>query len=457
MLTENEIESIVLRESIRMRCSAAPLSIFSSTFSLLLFIPFILSQGVTIGAIARWAAPIVLLMAARTLFSARLITRLDTLSAHDLGRTDKLLRLSSMLNQTVIGFGVWIVGPGAEQAVAVPMFMTLIVVIWSIGVMANLFSDFPSFLISMPLLVLPNAAFWLLHGKDGFAIGFSMLLTTVLMLVLVRRGTQIFRDSILIRFEKDRLLEEVEIEREKTLEALRDAQAANESKAFFMAAASHDIKQPLHALALLTDTLMMSNPTEASIPILQHQRRSIDQMKEHFDALMDLGRLQRESGEQISGIQLLEFSTRIDAEIAPLCTEKGLQWNLNIVDAAVSTDPELLLRLLRNLLINAVRYTDKGFVNCSAKVEGKFIKFLVADSGCGIAPEHQKSVFKEFVRLENKSSNSEGAGLGLSIVAKIDQKLDLDMQMSSTLGHGTEFRFRIPASDIKEHAVESTI
>lgn len=439
------LDSIVLLESIRSRCAVAPVSVATTYLSIVMFLPFIHNLGVGWTRILSWSIPVALLMLARAVFSGWVMRNLDSLNSRQLTKVDHMLRTSSVVNQLTVGMGIWIIGPDADNSLAVPLFVTLMVVVWSIGVMTNLFSDFTSFIISMPMLVIPNATFWLLHGDIGIVIGWSMLLATSLMLLLVRRGTDIFRSSVLIRFEKDQLLEQVEVERENAEKALQQAEAANESKAYFMAAAGHDIKQPLHALAILTDTLMMSNPTKSALSILEHQRRSIDQMTDHFDALMDLGRFQRGNMEHIDAhLKLGEFSARINSEIAGLCKEKGLRWNLDIDDETVVTDAELLLRLLRNLLTNAVRYTAEGSVGLSAKRNGKNVEVIVSDTGIGIAESQQKEVFKEFVRLEQDGEPSHGAGLGLSIAAEIDRALELDMQMNSIPGEGTEFRFQLP-------------
>ncbi len=443
---DHNLELIVMRESIRARVTVAPFSVVATFLSIALYIPFMSIQGVSSGSIALWAVPIVLLMVARGILSSRIRARLDTLAETQVANADRLLRLSSIANQITVGLGVWIVQSPSPDSIVIPLFMTLIVVIWSVGLMANLFSDFPTFIITMPLMIGENAIFWLFQGDLGFSIGLSMLLAAVLMAILVRRGTAIFRNSILMRFEKDQALIRIETERSNTQKALREAQIANESKTYFMAAASHDIKQPLHALGLLTDTLLMSNPPESTVPILQVQRESISQMTAHFDALMDMGRF--EGGHfqpHTSRFGLRQFAVSIDGEIAPLCAAKGLAWHLDMDDLLVATDEELLLRLIRNLLNNAVRYTESGEVSCSAKAVNNLVEFVVSDTGCGIAAEHQESVFNEFVRVTNNGVRSQGVGLGLSIVKKIGESLDLDLQMSSTPGLGTRFTFHLPA------------
>ena len=217
-----------------------------------------------------------------------------------------------------------------------------------------------------------------------------------------------------------------------------------------MAAAGHDIKQPLYALGILTDTLLMSDRAESDAPILRRLRSSIDQMSKHFDTLMDIGRFQGDAFELTRiWFDLGEFAARIDLEVAPLCDEKGLAWKLEMEDVPVFTDPELLLRLFRNLLANAMRYTEEGEICCSAKAHADFVEFQVSDTGTGIPTELQEKVFEKFVRLGSNATAMGGSGLGLSIVEKINQALDLDLQMTSVIDVGTVFSFRLARSPPK--------
>ena len=447
MLLADQMESVVLRESIRARTSVAPVSMLTTVSLNLLYIPFFLLHQVPYPRIICWSLPIIILILARGAIAMRILKRLDQCNSEQLCQADRVLRVSSIANQVAVGLGVWIVRVPGDDSMVVPMFMTLLMVCWSIGAMANLFSDYRSFIVSMPLMVGLNALFWVMHSAVGVTIGLSLAMASLFMVFLVRSGSRIFRDSILIRFEKDRLVSDLELERENTQKALREAQAANESKAFFMAAASHDIKQPLHALSLLTDTLLMSDPPESTVPLLKSQKEGIARMTEHFDALMDMGRFEGGRFElTLTRFRLSAFAMRIDAEIAPQCAEKGLAWTLQLHDVMVSTDEELLLRVLRNLLTNAVRFTEFGEVRCITQVRGGKVEFIVSDTGCGIPPEHHADVFREFVRLKQKDHQSSSAGLGLSIVAKINLALGLGLHMSSAVGVGTMFTFTLPAA-----------
>ena len=254
--------------------------------------------------------------------------------------------------------------------------------------------------------------------------------------------------SILI--ERITARKNIEDERQKTDQALLKAVAANESKSYFMAAASHDIKQPLYALAILTDTLLISKPGESAAPILKNLRSSIEEMSKHFDTLMDFTKFQDGSFEvNLVRFRLGDLSKRIDFEMGALCSRKGLTWNIDIEDVLVWSDPDLLLRLIRNLLTNAVNYTETGEIYCGTKTNADAVEFFISDTGVGIAAEEQEAVFERFVQLESRRIGAAGTGLGLSIVKKIDLALNLGLKMSSVVGSGTEFRFMVPRASPK--------
>lgn len=267
------------------------------------------------------------------------------------------------------------------------------------------------------------------------------------MLAILALG--IVSSSILL--ERISARRSVQIERRKTEEALLEAREANDSMSFFMSTAGHDIKQPLYALSILTDTLLMSDPKASSVTLLERLRKSIDEMGEHFDALMNAGKKKGGKIEaELVKVRLAGIVTPIDAEIALLCADKGLKWHVDQENVLVLTDPLLLQRLLRNLLSNAVRYTGSGEVCFSAVARYDFVEFRISDTGTGIAPQYQQRVLDEFAQGDIQTPESYGTGLGLFIVATINQALDLGMQVESTPGGGTTFRFRVPLAS--EHA-----
>ena len=239
---------------------------------------------------------------------------------------------------------------------------------------------------------------------------------------------------------------------EKTA-ALRDALGlandAMRARAVFLAAASHDLRQPLYAISILSDALAGAALPPEARAILDKQRQAIAVLRTLFDNLLDLSRL--DAGEvrpNLRTVSLREALGPLADEYHALATSRGLEWRDDIADAWVQADAELLHRVAANLLSNAVRYTERGHVALTARVEGGRALVEVADTGIGIAPQDQARVFEEFVQLQNEARDRErGVGLGLSIVRKIGLLLDMRIELASTPGKGTRVTFGIPVAE----------
>jgi len=231
---------------------------------------------------------------------------------------------------------------------------------------------------------------------------------------------------------------------EKTA-ALREAMRARE---LFLAAASHDLRQPLYAISILGDALALKQLPPDAQEVLSKQRQAIGILRGLFDNLLDLSRF--EAGDvhvSLRDISLREVLAPIAVEFEVLSQAKGLGWQCTLPEVSVRTDPELLRRLVANLLSNAVRYTLTGSVALSAAVEGADVVIRVSDTGIGIAKEDQQRVFLEFVQLENPARERErGVGLGLSIVRKVSELLGLELLLDSAPSSGTRVTFRLPVS-----------
>lgn len=236
---------------------------------------------------------------------------------------------------------------------------------------------------------------------------------------------------------------------QKTFElqaALKVAQDAVRARTLFLAAASHDLRQPLYAISLLADTLGNAGLNVQGEVVLEKQRQAIDILRKLFDNLLDLSRF--DAGEvrplvRIMALQDVLGPVATEHEI--LCQAKGLQWRCEIADAWVSCDPELVRRLAGNLLSNAVRYTSEGSVGLMARSSGDEVEVSISDTGCGIAQGDQERIFDEFVQLSNPARDrSRGVGLGLSIVKRIADLLHAGLRLESQPGRGTTVKFRLP-------------
>ncbi|HKI75430.1 MAG TPA: HAMP domain-containing sensor histidine kinase [Pseudomonadales bacterium] len=437
----NEEERVVLLESLRARTTVAPISLLGFILPPALFVPYFLIEHVSVLRIVMWVAAGFGCMFVRSTYARQMLPTLDSATFSELKSVDNRLLVSSIANQTAVGAGIWIIQSPTAPPLVVPLFVTIILIMFALGVMTNLFSDFRAYAVSSPFLLGQPIIFWLMQPQFGWAIATSLLLSILLSFPLVRRGGQIFRDSVLMRFEKNRLLEEVEHQKELTEAALEDARAANESKAFFMAAASHDIKQPLHAVGMLTDTLLMSELPPPTRSILEKQRISINRMRILFDDLMDISRFEAGAFELTRRtVDIREVVQLLDEEFSNQCADKGIAWHARSIPARVHTDPDLLVRLLANLLHNALRYTSSGSISCIGDEQNDKVAITIRDTGRGIAAEDQGKVFEQFFRVSSEEDGNIGAGLGLAIVRHVADALDIEVQLESEPGVGTQFR-----------------
>ena len=426
------LEREVLRESIRSRCDQT-LPGAVALFATLLFILVLLVGQVPTWTLLAWYLPLVVGIAWRI----RLARKIGKLLAYAGGDTlkafDRTLHRSSMLNQAVCGAGIWEVAPYGTETIA--FFVTLAIAMFGIGAMINLASSERSFRYSLPLLMGQPVAYWLLSGADGLRIAMPLVLLSILMLSLVRGTAKTFAESVQLRFQKD--------------EALKLAQDAMRARALFLAAASHDLRQPLYAISILADAMALENLPSTTGRVLEKQREAIGVLRVLFDNLLDLSRFDaKEVKPALRQVALHEILGTVANEYETLCAAKGLQWTCAIPKAWVRTDPELFRRLVGNLLSNAVRYTPSGGVTLTARMDGPVARLTIADTGIGIAQEDQLRIFEEFVQLDNRSRDRErGVGLGLSIVRRINDLLDAKLELSSAPGRGTSITFELPAAD----------
>ena len=237
-------------------------------------------------------------------------------------------------------------------------------------------------------------------------------------------------------------------ERDRERDAL---QAGNQSRARFLAAASHDLRQPLSALTLFSSALAQGETDPVRLTRIRHIRESVDSLDQLFTALLDLSRL--EAGavnpEPVAfGLDALfeEVSRtfRMNAE------QRGLRLVVRKTDACVVSDRVMLARILNNLVSNAIRYTTEGGVLVGARHRGELIRIEVWDTGSGIFPEMQDQVFEEFFRVRGapmQAGDSQGLGLGLSTVRRLTELLGIPITLRSRPGRGTVFSIEVPADE----------
>lgn len=236
---------------------------------------------------------------------------------------------------------------------------------------------------------------------------------------------------------------------EKTLhERKNEAEAASQAKSRFLAAASHDLRQPAHALGLFVARLKQLPYDAQTRELLAGVDASVLALQDMLDAFFDYSRLDSQlTHAHLQGFALNAVFDTLRTSFSDMASQKGLRLRIRPTTAWVQSDPVLLHRVLLNLLSNAVQHTHSGSVLLSCRPgSGRGVLHIeVRDSGIGIAQEHQQKVFEEFYQVENpERDRNKGLGLGLSIVERSCKLLDHRIALRSALGCGSTFTLQVP-------------
>jgi signal transduction histidine kinase/CheY-like chemotaxis protein len=439
---DSQIAAAVLRASVASRRQQAGMALAAMILNTA-FCAVLLGRGVNGVALSTFLIVCTGLLLVRYAIASKARHALEAGDQRELALIDWQFRWVSVASQTVMGAMIWIVY-GTESEVSAYV-VTLLICLYATGTMINLAQDYRSFRLTIPLLMVQPVIFWI-DRHDGLVIAVILVGLTLLMISSVRNSQRNLEDSVRIRFEKDDLLRQLEREKQTALNALQQAEIANRSKSFFMAAASHDLRQPLYAATILCDTLGLHNLPPEPARLLHQQGKALKAASGLFDNLLDLTKF--ESGAVVptfTSVNLRELLKEVESEFSALCKAKGLSLNVVVTDDPVWSDYDLLDRVVRNLVSNAVRYTAAGGVRVEARRVGEHMVLSVEDTGIGIDPQDQARIFTEFVQIANpQRTRDHGVGLGLAIVRHISRLLGFEVTVASTRGAGTRMSMQLP-------------
>lgn len=236
------------------------------------------------------------------------------------------------------------------------------------------------------------------------------------------------------------------------------AEASNRAQSRFLAAASHDLRQPAHALGLFISQLTPLPLEPHARQLVDHAQEAVRDIQSMLDGMFDLTRLDAEATHsQIRPFAMSNVLTSLRNSYSAEATARGLRLRVRPSRAWVESDPVLLQRILLNLTSNAIRYTRRGsvLVACRVASDARLLHIEVRDSGIGIAPEDHERVFQEFCQVDNpQRDRRQGLGVGLSIVQRCCRLLDLPLTLRSNLGCGTTLRLSVPLAT-SQHAPAS--
>ena len=252
--------------------------------------------------------------------------------------------------------------------------------------------------------------------------------------------------------DANRNLQQQITQRKQIAEALRDArdaaEAANRSKDKYLAAASHDLLQPLNAARLLISTLRERKLPDVEQVLVERTHQALEGAEDLLTDLLDISRLDQAAVKpDIALYRLDELFAPLVSEFQSVAAAAGLNLRVHMGDYAIHTDLRLMTRILRNFLSNACRYTDEGCILLGARRRGDALRIEVWDTGRGIPADRLDSIFLEFNQLDvGRAADRKGVGLGLAIVERIAKILDYRIQVHSRPGRGSMFSIEVPIS-----------
>lgn len=229
-----------------------------------------------------------------------------------------------------------------------------------------------------------------------------------------------------------------------------EAELANQDKTRFLAAASHDLRQPMHALGLFVGELQGQLSSPKQLQVASKIEESVEALSNLLDALLDISKL--DAGvvkPTVSDFSLRQLLLRIEQDFIPLAALKGVTLKVRPNAETVHSDPLLIERILLNLITNAIRYTPSGGrVLLVCRRRGTQLRIEVRDNGIGISPEQQSNIFREFFQVENQERDrSKGLGLGLAIVERIARLLHHEIGLRSAVNCGATFSVTLPLAE----------
>lgn len=364
----------------------------------------------------------------------------------DVDRIGRGMSILSFLAGAIGGSAGWLFFPNlplVEQAL-----LTMAMVCWSAIAVGTTSATPKLFLVfALPLLG-PLGGSWLWSDvPQGPYVGALIFFFLLIQHLIARdNGRQLLR-SIVIRQENRALIEELHREREEANAARETAEAANRAKSRFLAAASHDLRQPMHALSLYSAALSGTVTQPRIQKIANNIGVCVDSLDNLFEALLDISKL--DAGlivPQIREVEVQDLLDRLKTEFAPQARARGLGLVVGRHAGRIESDPVIVERIVRNLLDNAVRYTPKGSINLDARDVPGGLEISVSDTGIGIPLNEQERIFEEFQQVSREAPTPLariGLGLGLATVRRMVDLLGATIRLHSAPGAGSTFTLRL--------------
>jgi two-component system, sensor histidine kinase len=349
--------------------------------------------------------------------------------------------LFAFVSGVLWGAGSLFLFPPGQLVYQFTFMITLVMM--AIAGMFSYAPHYPTYFAYVVPAVLPGIIALELQGApQQQAMGAGLVLMMIVVLWSVRGLNRMFLESMRLRFENVDLVAQLTVQKDA-------AESANLAKSRFLAAASHDLRQPIHALNLYLGSFAQLELPRRADSLLAKVRQCAQIMDEMFRTLLDISKLDAGAiRPQVSVFALAPLLARARLEFEPQARAKGIELSVKKCSGYVRSDAALVERILRNLISNAVRYTEHGRVVVGCRPNGKTLRICVYDTGLGIEPREQSLVFEEFYQVGNRERDrSKGLGLGLAIVQRLARLLQAPVTLSSRPGKGSLFAFDLERAE----------
>ncbi len=295
-------------------------------------------------------------------------------------------------------------------------------------------------------ILLPAATSWMiLHPQQAIAVGVMTLVYCTFIILVSVEGELLLLRSVIIRHERDRLVRDLEQRNADVRIAMERAEVAAQSRARVLATASHDLRQPLHALSIYSAVLAAGPAPEQLREVGANVDQIVRSLGSLLHGLLDLSRL------TVGHYEPERQHVSLDAVIDGVCAEyrraaadKNLAFRVTLSPIRLLGDAVAIGRIVRNLLDNAIKHTASGKIEVMATVEASCAVVTVSDTGPGISADQHARVFEEFYQLDNPGRDrNRGVGLGLAIVKRLCELIGAEIAIESSPGVGSTFRLKL--------------
>ena len=369
--------------------------------------------------------------------------------------------------------GMWGVAVWLFWSLGTPYHsVSLILIVYSycLGSVQLLATQSRVFLLFLSLVLTPTIVRIATDNTHPWHLQLAIILTLLfcLTVLMARTYAGALGQAITLKSRTDELAGRLRVEmivteeaRRVAEEARRAAEAANRAKTQFFAAASHDLRQPLHAMGLFAEALRQRSHDPEVASLVNSINESVDALEGLFGELLDITRIDT-GGVDVNPapVRLRDLFARLRLHFEPVAFEKGLMLSFHGEQHVAHADPVVLERVLRNLVSNAIRYTDDGGVLVSCRTRGGRLLLQVWDSGIGISEQALPRIWEEFFQAQInrplEAHQRKGLGLGLAIVKRLAGLMEAPIWVRSRIGHGTVFSLEVPVGKAPQRAAEAT-